>query len=232
MPSPHSRPRPRPSPRFSQRRRARASRSTPCGCAMPHCAICTCWPAIHRQPHRRWLAPRLPASAAPIAGLCEKDRPGARPVAHCGPGDPRHPARAAGSRLILVGFAAALRPSELARLAVASLTRHEDGIALFLPWRKNDQEAQGTTVWLPAGCTDLCPVRALEAWLAAAGISEGPLFRRLWRLPPPRVPKGEPNADRRRATGWGPTRSIPIRSRSSSRNGPAGRARRRRLCRP
>ena len=92
--------------------------------------------------------------------------------------------------LILVGFAAALRPSELARLDIAVLTRHEDGIALFLPWRKNDQEAQGTTVWLPVGKTDLCPVRALEAWLAAAGISDGPLFRRLWRLPPPRVRRG------------------------------------------
>jgi site-specific recombinase XerD len=92
--------------------------------------------------------------------------------------------------LILVGFAAALRPSELARLDIASLTRHEDGIALFLPWRKNDQEAHGTNVWLPVGQTDLCPVTALEAWLAAAGITEGPLFRRLWRLPPPRVRKG------------------------------------------
>ena len=56
--------------------------------------------------------------------------------------------------LILVGFAAALRPSELARLDIASLTRHEDGITLFLPWRKNDQDAHGTTVWLPAGRTD------------------------------------------------------------------------------
>ena len=92
--------------------------------------------------------------------------------------------------LILVGFAAALRPSELARLEITSLTRHEDGIALFLPWRKNDQEAHGTTVWLPAGQTDLCPVTALESWLAAAEISDGPLFRRLWRLPPPRIRKG------------------------------------------
>jgi len=92
--------------------------------------------------------------------------------------------------LLLVGFAAALRPSELAALEISGLTRHEDGIALFLPWRKNDQEARGTTVWLPAGRTDLCPVTALEAWLAAAEITEGPLFRRLWRLPPPRVKKG------------------------------------------
>ena len=103
--------------------------------------------------------------------------------------------------LILVGFAAALRPSELARLDVAAVTRHEDGIALFLPWRKNDQEARGTTVWLPAGQTDLCPVTALEAWLEAAEISDGPLFRRLWRLPPPRVRRGakrKPIADRYR----------------------------------
>ena len=92
--------------------------------------------------------------------------------------------------LLLVGFAAALRPSELARLEITSLTRHEDGIALFLPWRKNDQEAHGTTVWLPAGQTDLCPVTALESWLAAAEISDGPLFRRLWRLPLPRIRKG------------------------------------------
>ncbi len=103
--------------------------------------------------------------------------------------------------LLLVGFAAALRPSELAALTIEHLTRHEDGIALFLPWRKNDQEARGTTVWLPAGHTDLCPVRALEAWLAAAEISDGPLFRRLWRLPPPRLPKAakrKPIADRYR----------------------------------
>ena len=56
-------------------------------------------------------------------------------------------------------------------------------------------------MWLPVGRTDLCPVRALEAWLAAAGITEGPLFRRLWRLPPPRVRQGtirKPIADRHR----------------------------------
>jgi integrase len=103
--------------------------------------------------------------------------------------------------LLLVGFAAALRPSELAALTIEHLTRHEDGIAVLLPWRKNDQEARGTTVWLPAGQTDLCPVAALDAWLVAAELSEGPLFRRLWRLPPPRLRKGakrNPIADRYR----------------------------------
>jgi site-specific recombinase XerD len=92
--------------------------------------------------------------------------------------------------LLIVGFAAALRPSEIARLVLAHVARHPDGIELFLPWRKNDQDARGTKLWLPQGRTDLCPVKALDAWLAAAAISEGPLFRRIWRLPPPRVAKG------------------------------------------
>ncbi|HEX6442877.1 MAG TPA: tyrosine-type recombinase/integrase, partial [Stellaceae bacterium] len=103
--------------------------------------------------------------------------------------------------LLLVGFAAALRPSEIAGLALDHVTRHADGIELFLPWRKNDQDARGTRLWLPQGRTDLCPVAALEAWLAAAAITEGPLFRRIWRLPPPRTRKGakrKPVADRYR----------------------------------
>src|SRR6516165_615490 len=103
--------------------------------------------------------------------------------------------------LLLVGFAAALRPSEIARLTIEHMTRHADGIELFLPWRKNDQDARGTRLWLPQGRTYLCPVAALGAWLAAAAITEGPLFRRIWRLPPPRVPKGtrrKPVADRYR----------------------------------
>jgi site-specific recombinase XerD len=103
--------------------------------------------------------------------------------------------------LLLVGFAAALRPSEIARLTLEHLARHVDGIELFLPWRKNDQEARGTKLWLPQGRTDLCPVAALEAWLAAADITNGPVFRRIWRLPPPRIRRGttrKPVADRYR----------------------------------
>jgi integrase len=92
--------------------------------------------------------------------------------------------------LLLVGFAAALRPSEIAGLTLDQVARHADGIELFLPWRKNDQDARGTRLWLPVGRTELCPVRALDAWLDAAAITEGPLFRRIWRLPPPRVAKG------------------------------------------
>jgi hypothetical protein len=106
--------------------------------------------------------------------------------------------------LLLVGFAAALRPSELAGLTLAHLTRHDDGIELLLPWRKNDQDARGTKLWLPKGRTGLCPVTALEAWLAAAAIGEGPLFRRIWRLPPRRVRQArQAPAGGTALPGWG-----------------------------
>jgi integrase len=59
--------------------------------------------------------------------------------------------------LLLVGFAAALRPSEIAGLVLAHVARHADGIELYLPWRKNDQDARGTKLWLPKGRTELCP---------------------------------------------------------------------------
>ena len=49
------------------------------------------------------------------------------------------------------------------------------------------------TVPLHYGDTELCPVHALEAWQLAAGLSEGPVFRRIW-LPPRSKPSttGEP----------------------------------------
>jgi integrase len=126
--------------------------------------------------------------------------------------------------LLLVGFAAALRPSEIARLAVDHVTRHADGIELFLPWRKNDQDARGTKLWLPKGRTNLCPVTALDAWLAAAVLTEGPLFRRIWRLPPPRVrrgTRGKPVADRYRI-GTNPIETDSIALIVKNRTGLAG----------
>jgi hypothetical protein len=98
-------------------------------------------------------------------------------------------------------------------------TRHADGVDLSLPWRKNDQEAHGTTVWLPARQTDLRPVTGLERWLAASGITEGPLFRRLWRLPPPR--EVEFNARLRAfAKHWGfrPHACAPYRARTKGKD--------------
>ena len=83
---------------------------------------------------------------------------------------------------LLVGFAGALRRSELAGIQCADLHRTDRGYELTLPRSKGSQMA-AILVPLPYGRTELCPVRALARWLAAAAITEGPVFRRIW-LPP------------------------------------------------
>ena len=109
------------------------------------------------------------------------------------PVDASAPGGLAGLRdraLLLVGFAGALRRSELAGIRVADLERTDRGFGLTLPRSKGSQSA-AVTVPLPYGKTELCPVRALSAWLAAASIAEGAVFRRLW-LPPSASGDGTP----------------------------------------
>jgi integrase len=77
--------------------------------------------------------------------------------------------------LLALGFAAALRRSELVALRVEDVTFVEDGLRLTIRRSKTDQEAQGHEIAVPHG-TRIRPVRALRAWLEAAGITEGPLF--------------------------------------------------------
>jgi site-specific recombinase XerD len=79
--------------------------------------------------------------------------------------------------LLLLGFAGAFRRSELVALDVADVTRTRDGLVVRLRRSKTDQEGIGREVGIPYGSTPMtCPVRALEDWLAAAGITAGPLF--------------------------------------------------------
>ena len=79
--------------------------------------------------------------------------------------------------LLLVGFVAALRRSELAALAVADVAEHQNGLVLSIPRSKTNQTGEQTElVVLPrAGTPARGPVTALAAWLAAAGIT--PLAR-------------------------------------------------------
>lgn len=84
--------------------------------------------------------------------------------------------------LVLVGFAGALRRSELARIQVSDLTFTKRGVVLDLRVSKTDQEGAGRKVGLPYGRNpSTCPVRALRAWLRAARIKHGPVFRRVDR---------------------------------------------------
>jgi len=78
--------------------------------------------------------------------------------------------------LLLIGFAAALRRSELVALQVADLDRSPEGLVIHIARSKTDQEGAGHTVPVPAG-SKLKPVQALDAWLAGAAILSGPVFR-------------------------------------------------------
>jgi site-specific recombinase XerD len=78
--------------------------------------------------------------------------------------------------LLLLGFGGAFRRSELVALDVADLEETEDGLRVTIRRSKTDQEAQGVTIAIIRGGA-CCPIKALRAWLDAAGISEGPVFR-------------------------------------------------------
>jgi integrase len=89
------------------------------------------------------------------------------------------PLKAARDRaLLLMGFAGALRRSELVAIQCADITRFEAGMEILLRRSKTDQEGVGRTVWIPhAKDSERCPVAALDQWLALSGIDRGPVFR-------------------------------------------------------
>jgi site-specific recombinase XerD len=80
--------------------------------------------------------------------------------------------------LLLVGFAAALRRSELVALDVTDVTETADGLKLSIRRSKTDQEAAGRTIGIPYGShRQTCPVRAWRDWLSASGITTGAAWR-------------------------------------------------------
>ena len=84
--------------------------------------------------------------------------------------------------LLLVGFAGAFRRSELVALDAADVQFTSDGLVVRLRRSKTDQEGEGRKVGIPYGSNpDTCPVRALKAWVEAAAIESGPLFRSITR---------------------------------------------------
>ncbi len=80
--------------------------------------------------------------------------------------------------LILIGFAGAFRRSELVALDMADLKFSAEGVVITVRQSKTDQEGEGTQKGIPYGRKPMtCPVRALRAWLDAADIVTGPVFR-------------------------------------------------------
>jgi site-specific recombinase XerD len=78
--------------------------------------------------------------------------------------------------LLLLGFAGAFRRSELVALDVADIEENETGLLITIRRGKTDQEGIGRTIAIPRGDV-ACPVKALRAWLEAAAIDGGPIFR-------------------------------------------------------
>jgi site-specific recombinase XerD len=78
--------------------------------------------------------------------------------------------------LLLLGFASAMRRSELVALDVGDIEETPDGLRVTIHRSKTDQEGRGAMIAVPRG-TMACPVAALKAWLEAAGITAGAVFR-------------------------------------------------------
>jgi len=84
--------------------------------------------------------------------------------------------------LILIGFATAIRRSELVAIMMDDIEFNRDGLNITMQNGKTDQEGQGNKKSIPYGShSDTCPVRSLQDWLQVANITSGPLFRRVNR---------------------------------------------------
>ena len=82
--------------------------------------------------------------------------------------------------LIAFGMALAARRSELVALDVADLAWEAKGLRVTIRRSKTDQDSEGAVVAVPEG-RRLTPLTHLRAWLEAAAITEGPVFRPLWK---------------------------------------------------
>ena len=86
--------------------------------------------------------------------------------------------------LLLLGFAAALRRSELVALTTADVAFDTVGLTVSVRRSKTDPEGRGRRIGIPRARGPICPVQALETWLARALLLPGtpplgpaPLFR-------------------------------------------------------
>jgi integrase len=82
--------------------------------------------------------------------------------------------------LFLVGFAGALRRSELVGLDLSDVAWTATGLELRIARAHADSE--GKSIGISRGkAPGTCPVEALSAWLSAAAIEDGPVFRKVNR---------------------------------------------------
>nr|WP_225224787.1 site-specific integrase [Cellulomonas sp. JH27-2] len=83
--------------------------------------------------------------------------------------------------LILLGFGAALRRSDLTGLDVRDVVFKPSGLVVTLRRSKGDQDGEGQVVGVVRGHGDTDPVNAVRVWLRTAGLDQAdePLFQRI-----------------------------------------------------
>lgn len=79
--------------------------------------------------------------------------------------------------LLMLGFCGALRRSELVAVKAEDIEFTAQGIILTLPRSKTDQTGQGRKIGIPKGRGRICPVMAVNDWLAHLSVAHGPVFR-------------------------------------------------------
>ena len=139
---------------------------------------------------RRKVAPALAADVVAMAAVCD----GAVGLA-ASAGEDAAPGAALRARrdkaLLLLGFAAALRRSELAAVRLEHVSYTPEGLRLLIPKSKSDQKGAGQAVGVAYGDRPAtCPVRAFRSYVSAAGAAladqgrpglSGPVFRKVDR---------------------------------------------------
>lgn len=84
--------------------------------------------------------------------------------------------------VILMGFAGAMRRSEIVALDFTDLELAKEGFVVSIRRSKTDQTGKGRKIGIPFGQhPETCPVKSVQKWLEQAGITKGPLFRKVNR---------------------------------------------------
>lgn len=78
--------------------------------------------------------------------------------------------------LLLMGFAAALRRSELVGMNVSDVQEVPQGMVITLKRSKTDLDGSGRQIGIPYARGRHCPVHALREWMTDADLSEGPIL--------------------------------------------------------
>ena len=78
--------------------------------------------------------------------------------------------------LLLIGFASALRRSELIALDYRHIEFVPEGLILTVERSKTDQQGEGRRIGIPYAKGEHCPVKSLSAYLDFKEIADGPLL--------------------------------------------------------